>query len=219
MELFTARVCPYAHRTQLALLEKGLRFEHTEVDFKNKTERFLSVSPYGKVPALFHDGQTIYESVIINEYLDEVFPDPPLMLEGPALRAKARIWNHYCNEYLMPDLYAVLRNRDRAKHSELAAKVAGRLQFVEREAFGVLSGKGPYWFGDQVSLTDLAWYPYFERLPAWTHWRGISIPEDCPRLIAWAKAMSGRQSVQSVANGADYYIERFRDRAGEQIAA
>ncbi|MDH3668901.1 MAG: glutathione S-transferase family protein [Paracoccaceae bacterium] len=219
MELFTARVCPYAHRTRLALLEKGLGFEHIEVDFKNKTERFLSVSPYGKVPALFHDGQTIYESAIINEYLDEVFPDPPLMPEGPVLRAKARIWNHYCNEYFTPDLYAVIRNRDRAKHGELAGQVAERLRFVEREAFGVLSGDGPYWFGDRISLTDLAWYPYFERLPAWTHWRDISIPEDCPRLIAWAEAMAGRSSVQSVANEADYYIERFRDRAGERMAA
>ena len=219
MELYTARVCPYAHRSRLALLEKGLEFEHIEIDFQNKSERFLAVSPYGKVPALFHDGKTIYESVIINEYLDEVFPNPPLMPESYAFRAKARIWTHYCTEYFTPDLYAVIRNRDPAKHAELAVRAVERLRVVEREAFGKLSGDGPYWFGSQVSLTDLAWYPYFERLPAWTHYRGLAIPEDCPRLAAWAEAMAGRASVRQVANDAAYYIASFKDRAGDRMAA
>ena len=71
MELFTARVCPYAHRTRLVLLEKGLDFELIEVDLQNKPERFLQVSAYGKVPALVHDGVEIYESAIINEYLED----------------------------------------------------------------------------------------------------------------------------------------------------
>jgi glutathione S-transferase len=219
MQLFTARVCPYAHRTRLALLEKGLEFDHIEIDFKNKSPEFLAVSPYGKVPALFHDGQTIYESAIINEYLDEVFPNPPLMPESPALRAKARIWTHYCNEYFTPDLYAVIRNREPAKHAELAARATERLRFVEREAFGKLSGGGPYWFGAQVSLTDLAWYPYFERLPAWTHYRGLAISDDCPRLAAWATAMAARDSARQVANDAAYYIASYKDRAGDRMAA
>ena len=219
MELFTARVCPYAHRSRLALLEKGVAFEHIEIDLANKSERFLAVSPYGKVPALFHDGKTIYESVIINEYLDEVFPDPPLMPESYAFRAKARIWTHYCNEYFTPDLYAVIRNREPGKHAELAAKAAERLRFVEREAFGKLSGEGPYWFGSQVSLTDLAWYPYFERLPAWTHYRGFDIPDDCPRLAAWARAMADRPSVRQIANDAAYYIDSYKRYAGEAMAA
>jgi glutathione S-transferase len=219
MELYTARVCPYAHRSRLALLEKGLEFEHIEIDFQNKSERFLAVSPYGKVPALFHDGKTIYESVIINEYLDEVFPNPPLMPESYAFRAKARIWTHYCTEYFTPDLYAVIRNREPTKHAELAARAVERLRVVEREAFGKLSGDGPYWFGSQVSLTDLAWYPYFERLPAWTHYRGLAIPEDCPRLAAWAEAMAGRASVRQIANDAAYYIASYKDRAGERMAA
>jgi len=219
MELFTARVCPYAHRTRLALLEKGLEFEHIEIDFKNKSERFLAASPYGKVPALVHDGQTIYESVIINEYLDEVFTDPPLMPSSATLRAKARIWTHYCNEYFTPDHYAVIRNRDPGQHAELAAKAAERLRFVEREAFAKLSGDGPYWFGAEVGLTDLAWYPYFERMPAWTHYRGVTIPEDCPRLAAWAETMAARPSVRRIANDAAYYIDSYKDRAGEAMAA
>lgn len=219
MELFTARVCPYAHRTRLALLEKGLEFEHTEIDFKNKSERFLAASPYGKVPALVHNGQTIYESLIINEYLDETFPDPALMPADPMLRAKGRIWIHYCDEYFLGDYYGLIRNKDHGEHAERLAKVQERLRFVENEGLAQLSGDGPYWFGADVGLVDMAWFPFFERLPAWTHYRGLTIPDDCPRLQAWLAAMSARASVKQVANDGDYYIASYEGSAGEVIAA
>ena len=219
MELFTARVCPYAHRSRLALLEKGLEFEHVEIEFANKSARFLKASPYGKVPALVHYGHTIYESLIINEYLDEVFPEPGLMPLDAALRAKARIWNHYCDEYFTGDLYAVIKNQDNSLHGDLVAKVYGRLRFVEAEAFTQLSGDGPFWFGASVSLVDLAWYPFFERLPAWSHYRGLTIPDDCPRLVTWAAAMAERPSVVEVANDEAYYIDNYKDYAGVVIAA
>ena len=209
MELFTARVCPYAHRTRLALLEKGVAFEHIEEDLKNKSARFLEVSPYGKVPALVHNGQTLYESLIINEYLDEAFPENPLMPSDPVQRAKARIWIHYCDAYFVGDFYAVIQNKDRSQDGELHEKLAGRLRTAEREGFGELSGGGPYWLGADVSLVDLAWYPFFERLPAWTHYRDFKIPEDCPKIAAWAEAMAARDSARKVANDAAYYIEGY----------
>ena len=87
IELFSARVCPYAHRSRLVLMEKGIDFELTEIDLRNKPQRFLEVSAYGKVPALVRDGLAIYESAIINEYLEEVFPEPPLMPRDPGERA------------------------------------------------------------------------------------------------------------------------------------
>ena len=209
MELFTARVCPYAHRTRLALLEKGLEFEHIEEDLSNKSARFLKVSPYGKVPALVHNGETIYESLVINEYLDEVFPEPALMPADPVLRAKARIWIAYCDDYFTGDFYAVIRNKEESKQGELKATLADRLRKAEQDGFGELSGDGPYWLGAEVSLVDLAWYPFFERLPAWTHYRDFAIPDDCPKIARWADAMAGRASAQAVANDADYYIEGY----------
>lgn len=209
MELFTARVCPYAHRTRLALLEKGVAFEHIEEDLKNKSARFLEVSPYGKVPALVHNGETLYESLIINEYLDETFPQNPLMPSDPVLRAKARIWIHYCDAYFVGDFYSVIQNKDRSQDGELKEKLAGRLRVAEREGFEELSGDGPYWLGATVSLLDLAWYPFFERLPAWTHYRGFEIPDDCPRIAAWAEAMAARDSAREVANDAACYIEGY----------
>jgi glutathione S-transferase len=218
MELFTARTCPYAHRTRLALLEKGLDCEHVEIDFKNKPARFLAVSPYGKVPALSHDGNTIYESLIINEYLDEVFPEPRLMPAGPIGRAKARIWAHYCDNYYVTDTSSLVRTRDPGETRRLVGVVQDRMRFMETEGLAKLSGGGPYWFGAQVSLLDLAWYPFFERLPALTHWRGLTIPEDCSRLKAWRDAMAGREAVRRIAHDGDFYIKHYTARAGEVIA-
>lgn len=219
MELFTTRTCPYAHRTRLALLEKGIDCEHIQVDLKNKSARFLEVSPYGKVPALHHSGNTIYESLIANEYLDEVFPDPPLMPEGPVLRAKARIWGHFCDKYYIDDTSALVATRDPAERRRLVAQVQDRMRFMETEGLAKLSGDGPYWFGARVSLADLAFYPFFERLPALAYWRGLSIPGDCPRLKRWLEAIQGRESVRKLAHDGDFYIDLYTARAGEVIAA
>src|SRR5262245_9877371 len=98
--LYSARACPYAHRTRLVLAEKGLSFELVEIDLANKPAWFNSVSLYGKVPALEHDGQRIVESAVINEYVDETFPEPPLLPRLPAPRAIARIWIDFANTRL-----------------------------------------------------------------------------------------------------------------------
>lgn len=79
IEIFSANACPYAQRTRFMLTEKGVPFSLTEIDLRNKPAWFKDVSPYGKVPVIRHRGQVIYESAIINEYLEEVFPEPPLM--------------------------------------------------------------------------------------------------------------------------------------------
>ncbi|HEY9905093.1 MAG TPA: glutathione S-transferase family protein, partial [Candidatus Sericytochromatia bacterium] len=79
IEIYSATVCPFAHRSRLVLLEKEIDFELIEIDLQNKPEGFTEISPYGKVPVIKHGDERVWESAIINEYLDEVFPEPPLM--------------------------------------------------------------------------------------------------------------------------------------------
>lgn len=218
IELFSARVCPYAHRTRLTLLEKGLDCALTEIDFKNKPQRFLEVSRYGKVPALIHEGNEIYESAIINEYLEEVFPEPRLMPEDPGLRAFVRIWIDYFDDHYLDDHYAAIKNQDPSKQAEFNSNAARHFREID-EAMGHCGREGPYWLGTEVCLADLAYYPFFERLPAWTHYRGLAVPEDCKRLTAWMTAMAGRPSVRAIANTPDYYIERYKNYAKVVLAA
>jgi len=218
IELFSARVCPYAHRTRLVLAEKGLDFKLTEIDFKAKPERFLEISRYGKVPAIVHAGNEIYESAIINEYLDEVSPEPPLMPEDPGLRAQVRMWIDFCDDHFLDDWYGAIRNQDPGAHGALKGNAEAHLHTLEH-ALARLGGGGPYWLGERVSLLDFAFYPFFERLPAWAHYRGLAIPEDCPRLAAWVAAMAERPSVRAIANTPEYYVERYQNYAKIVLAA
>src|SRR5919206_4104104 len=90
--LYNTQRCPYARRTRMVLHEKGIDFETYLVDLANKSEEFLEASPTGKVPVIVVDGESIYESNVVNQYLDEVTGEPRLMPEDPKLRAHARIW-------------------------------------------------------------------------------------------------------------------------------
>lgn len=82
IQLYSFAACPYAQRVHIALLEKQLDFELIEIDLFNRPEWFAAISPYGKVPVLRHAGVTVHESTIINQYLDEAFPQPALMPES-----------------------------------------------------------------------------------------------------------------------------------------
>jgi len=218
LELFSARICPYAHRTRLVLMEKGLEFELVEVDFKNKPQRFLDVSLHGKVPAIVHNGVEVYESAVINEYLEEVFPEPAFMPSEPAMRAQVRIWVDYCNNRFLDDYYAALKNKDPSQAKHLQERVAEHFHFLENFSLARLSDSGPYWLGADVSLLDFAYFPFFERLPAWEHYRGIGIPQDCERLWRWHETMSKRPVSEAIANTAEYYVEHYAGYAAGKAA-
>jgi glutathione S-transferase len=79
IEIYSAILCPFAHRSRLTLQEKGIPFKLIEIDLQNKPTNFKKISPYGKVPVLKHGDQRLWESAIINEYLEETFPEPPLL--------------------------------------------------------------------------------------------------------------------------------------------
>ena len=116
IKLFSARACPFAHRTRLVLAEKSIPFELIEIDLQYKPAWFdAKLSGYGKVPALEHAGQHIWESAIVNEYIEEVFPEPRLLPAEPAQRAAARIWIDYANTRFAPAFGRLLRATNSAE--------------------------------------------------------------------------------------------------------
>ncbi|MET0790299.1 MAG: glutathione S-transferase family protein [Polyangiaceae bacterium] len=131
LTLFSARACPFAHRTRLVLGEKGLDFELVEIDLQQKPAWFSTVSNYGKVPALQHKEHRLVESAIVNEYLDEVFPEPALLPADPGTRAVARIWIDYANTRFVPAWGALLRAPSDAERA--SARDAARPSVKEIE--------------------------------------------------------------------------------------
>ncbi len=91
MVLYSGTTCPFSQRCRLVLFEKGMDFEIRDVDLFNKPEDISTMNPYGQVPILVERELVLYESNIINEYIDERFPHPQLMPADPLQRARARL--------------------------------------------------------------------------------------------------------------------------------
>jgi glutathione S-transferase len=82
-------------KVRMALAEKGLKWDGEHVDlmrFENLRPEYLAINPNGLVPTLIDDGDTIFESSIINEYLEDRYPQNPLCPDNPAARARMRYW-------------------------------------------------------------------------------------------------------------------------------
>ncbi len=218
VKIYSAEACPYAQRTRLILHEKGVDFELTEIDLAEKPDWLPEVSPYGKVPAIVHGDVRVYESSIINEYLDEAFPEPAMMPADSAGRALARIWIDYSNTRFIDPEYKLLREQDPELRAGLAEELSAILRFMETEGLGKM-GEGPYWMGDTPSLIDFAFYPFFERFCILDHYRNFRIPEDCARLIRWVETMRFRSSVKAIENSDSFYIKRYAKYAEAKPAA
>src|SRR5579862_616750 len=125
---FGNSVC--CQKVRITLVEKGLTWEARRVDLF-KTEQYdpayLKLNPKGVVPTLVHDGTPIIESTLICEYIDETFPDPPLMPNDPAGRARMRVWSKFVDEGLFDGVSelsfsAMFRERMRNMTPELREK-------------------------------------------------------------------------------------------------
>src|SRR5688500_13676414 len=92
MTLYSTITCPYSHRCRIVLHEKDMDFQVIDVDPNNKLEDLAAISPYGKAPVLVERDLILYQSNIINEYIDDRFPHPQLMPADPVMRARARLF-------------------------------------------------------------------------------------------------------------------------------
>jgi len=218
LNIYSAKACPFAHRTRLVLLEKGIDFSLTEIDLQNKPDWFTQISRYGKVPAIKHGDNEIYESAIINEYLEEVFPEPPLLPRDPGRRAVARIWIDYANTRFVPAFSKLLRGKDAQEQQQGRQELQASLLYIEREGLSKLSNNGPYWLGDTLSLVDLTFYPWFERFPTLQHLRQFTLPSEASHLQQWWDAVRRRTSIQAIENPVSFYLERYARFANEPVA-
>lgn len=185
-------------RTKIALAEKGLSWEGIRVRLAQKEQKkpeFLKLNPYGKIPVLIDDGKVLFESCIINEYLDEKYPDPPLMPRDPYLRGRGRVLVDYALNYahepywaLRSEMLKAESDRNPATVAETREKLRGLLGYLE-EALG----ERDYFNGD-FSLADIAIVPRALRMETY----GALPAPSLPRLGAWLQRMKARPSVQAI---------------------
>lgn len=105
LELYHAEPVANSMKPLLCLKEKKLDFVSHYVNllrFEQHAPEFVKINPNGQVPALVHNGAVITESTVINEYLDDVFPEIPLRPADPVERANMRVWSKFGDEYFLP---------------------------------------------------------------------------------------------------------------------
>ena len=212
IEIISSQTCPFAQRTRMALIEKQIDFELREIDLQNKPRWFLNISPYGKVPVVRRGEDVVFESAVINEYLEEVFPEFPLLPRDPLDRAKARIWIDFANVRFVPHFYKVLLTQDaegQACHREKILEAINHMEF----AWLRNRSTGPYWLGEKLTLADLTLYPHLQRFCAIEYYRGFSIPEEANELRAWLAAMAALPSAKATRRPDDIYIRSWKKYA------
>lgn len=156
LKLISFVLCPFVQRAVIVLRHKGVDFDIEYIDIANKPQWYLDKVPTGKVPALFVGDEVLFESAIINEYLDETTP-PPLLATEPWARAQQRAWINYSDQLLMGQ-YAMMTAQNEDEFKERKEKlIATALPIAEQV-------KGPYFSGDAFSLVDAAVAPFLMRL-------------------------------------------------------
>ena len=156
LKLISFVLCPFVQRAVIVLRHKGVDFDIEYIDIANKPQWYLDKVPTGKVPALFVGDDVLFESAIINEYLDETTP-PPLLATDPWARAQQRAWINYSDQLLMGQ-YKMMTAQNEDEFKERKEKlIATALPLAEQV-------KGPYFSGDAFSLVDAAVAPFLMRL-------------------------------------------------------
>ncbi len=194
VKLYNTQRCPYARRTRIVLHEKGIDFDVHEVDLANKSEEFLKASPTGKVPVVVVDGDSIYESNVVNQYLDEVADGPRLMPEDPKQRAYARIWMTFADTNFFPALFVASVGRERGFSEERISEAFEELKTALDKLEERLEDRD--YLADEFSLADIAHAGNFVRLRELAERGEVSLDE-YPNVAAWMERLESRESYKA----------------------
>ena len=195
--LYSTTYCPYAWRTRIVLHEKDVPFEVFEVDLKDKQREFLDVSPTGKVPVFADGNTTLWESMVVNEYLEELHPEPNLLGLTAAEKAEVRTeiidlnWNR---SQPLAKLAAMFFYDRLAKDEERVERELGKwnsyLDFLDQ-----IFGTHDWLVLGRFSLADISLYTTV------SVGQGFGLGHDSvrPALSAWMERMNDRDAVRRSA--------------------
>jgi RNA polymerase-associated protein len=182
MNLYSGTTCPFSHRCRIVLYEKQMDFQVIDVDLFNKPEDIAIINPYNRVPVLVDRDLVLYESNIINEYIDERFPHPQLMPPDPQTRAKARQLLFTMEQELFSHIDALEKNLKSADK----ARAHMRDRLIE---LAPMFNKQKFLLGDDFSMLDVAIAPLLWRLDHYA----IELPKTAAPLMKFAERIFSRQ--------------------------
>lgn len=209
MKLYTFPPAPNPKRLDIFIAEKGVKIDTSPVDLmagEQRREPFLSVNPWGTVPTLVLDDGTVMTEVIgILSYLEELYPQVPLLGLDPVSRAQILSWDHRCFSEGFNGVAEVLRNSSDAfvgralpgpiayaQIPDLVERGRKRIHGFYRVLDEHLKGK-PFMVGNTFTVADIAAYVFVN----FSGWVKETIPDECEHLSAWYQKVAERPSIQS----------------------
>jgi len=178
MVLYSGTTCPFSQRCRFVLHEKGMDFEIKDIDLFNRPDDISVMNPYGQVPILVERDLILYESNIINEYIDERFPHPQLMPADPVMRARTRLFLFNFERELFVHV-GVLERAGNPKAME-KARLSIREQLTQLAPVFL---KSKYMLGEEFSMLDVSLAPLLWRLDHY----GIELPKSAAPLMKYAE--------------------------------
>ena len=160
--LYSYDYCPYSHRCRIVFCEKEMDAEIKEVNINDKPEELAMYNPYNQVPVLIDRKLCLYESNIINEYLDDRFPHPQLMPADITLRARVRLLLYKLDAEIFPHLRTLVLARNLKK--DRAEKARHRIAEGLTQLASVLPQGGRYVIDKEFTMLDVALAPLLWRL-------------------------------------------------------
>ena len=182
MTLYSGTTCPFSQRCRNVLYEKGMDFQIVDVDLQNKPEDLAVMNPYNQVPVLVERDLILYESNIINEYIDDRFPHPQLMPADPVMRARARLFLFRFEHEMFSHVETLEKGNQRTSDKARAAIRDNLAQIAP------VFGKQKYMLGDEFSMLDVAIVPLLWRLDYYD----IQLPKQAAPLMKYAERLFSR---------------------------
>ncbi len=210
IELISSNRCPFVQRSIVVLEHKQVPYTITFVDPYDAPEWFKALSPLGKVPVLrVDDEHVLFESAVINEYLDEISPGS-MYPEEPLARAQHRAWIAFGSDALSAT-FRLLVAEDKPAFEDAITVIDHSLARITPQ----LSDGGPFFSGDTLGLVDAAYAPLFIRLEAYKRLIDLDVLQSHARIQQWSDALLREPSVKAaVFDGLDErFIELMTSRA------
>ncbi len=186
MKLYSGTSCPFSHRCRIVLFEKGMDFEILDVDIHSKPEDLAVMNPYNEVPVLVERDLTLYESNIINEYIDERFPHPQLMPADPVMRARTRLMLFNFER----ELFIHVKTLEDASTSKKDLEKARATIRDSLTQIAPIFAKQKFMLGEEFSMLDVAIAPLLWRFEHY----GIESTKAMAPILKYAERLFSRQA-------------------------
>ena len=203
LKLISFTICPYVQRAMIVLNEKNISFDIEYIDLSAPPPWFYDVSPLEKVPVLLVDGNPLFESMVICEYLDEITPGS-LYPADAFEKAQYRSWIEFGN-HILGSTFDFLRTDDSKKFNHLKSSLTDHFEVLEDEI-----SDADYFNGSDFSMIDAIYAPIFRYHKRISDYEDYGLFEDAPRVKAWGERLLERPSViNSVSESYDEGVTKF----------